>query len=430
MRGFFGALAVVGVGVCCLGVLSGCTGVARGVAQAVMEKHEAPREDTRECYVRGRRFEGLAPFLDRAEDLALESGTRAPDLKVLMVHGMGSHLPGYSARLAENLARSLQLDRVQERYKELELHRPEHQDEPVGTLRVSRYLSGDGHRNLLFYELTWSSIVAEEKRNLEFDSSEEYAHRRASVNRALKEFVNTTFPDVLMYSGLSGERIQSAVAQSVCWMMARDWQDLPFSGSEFCDVYKENLLEHLEDKYVFITHSLGSRITVDALQHLAALAHLDSAMQSEQKALRNKKFTVFMLSNQLPLLQLGRPAPEITGQIDEMCRPDGSRRSERQFGELRLVAFSDPNDLFSYALPSWFLDQYIDSRICPTLTNVVLNIAPVTPLWGLGSLANPRAAHVSYDDDSRTLGLIAHGIGGSHTHPEVEERCVWVETIP
>lgn len=411
-------------------LLAGCAGIAKGVAQAVMEDKGTPTVDTRQCYVRGRAFEGLETFLCKAEKGAVEPGRKFPDLKVLMVHGMGSHQPGHSARLAENLARALSLNRVQEKYRELTLSRPHFPDQKVGNLRVCRFLNGDGTRNMIFYELTWDPIVEQEKQSLNFDSSEEYAYRRASINRVLKDFVNSTVPDVLMYKGTSMEMIQSAVTQSLCWMMGREWEELPDSGVNYCDPLKENVYKNLDDRFVFITHSLGSRITVDTMQRLAVLARQDPRMAKCIEALKQKEFTVFMLSNQLPLLQLGSPKPEITGKIDEICSPDGPLSTDRLFGELKLVAFSDPNDLFSYTLPPRFLDEHLDSRICPTLTNVILNVAPVKDLFGLGDVANPMSAHTSYDNDARVIGLITRGIGGPDTDPVVRERCVWIEAVP
>ncbi|RQW88437.1 MAG: hypothetical protein EHM79_05735 [Geobacter sp.] len=411
-------------------LLAGCAGIAKGVAQAVLEKKETSKADTRQCYVRGRPFEGLETFLGEEENDTSELGAKRPDLKVLMVHGMGSHQPGYSARMAENLARALSLNRVQEQYKELTLSRPHDPERELGNLRISRFLNDDGTRSMIFYELTWYSIIEREKQSLSFDNSEEYAFRRATVNRMLKEFVNDTVPDVLMYNGTSQEKIQSAVAQSLCWMMAREWEDLPGTGADYCDPLRENVHKNLDDRFVFITHSLGSRIVVDTMQYLATLAQSDPRMSACADALKHKKFTVFMLSNQLPLLQLGRPVPEITGQIAAICSPTGPRSAERLLGELKLVAFSDPNDLFSYPLPPRFLDEYLDSRICPTLTNVILNVAPVNDLFGLGDMANPMSAHISYDNDSRVIGLIARGIGSPDTDPKVKECCTWIETVP
>ncbi|MEZ4599398.1 MAG: hypothetical protein R2940_06380 [Syntrophotaleaceae bacterium] len=405
--------------------LSGCSGVAKGVTQAILESKQTSPADSRQCHVRGRPFAGLATFLD--EDQEKEA---PPDLKVLMVHGMGSHYPGYAARMAENLAQALSLDRVQEHHKELPLSSPFHPDKRIGNLRACRFFDSAGTRNMIFYELTWDSIVESEKETLRFDSSEEYAYRRATINRLLKEFVNGTIPDVLMYNGTSHELIHLAVAQSLCWMMTREWEDFPSADGSYCDPQKENILENIDDRIVFITHSLGSRITIDTMQRLATMVRSDPRLSGCAEALKQKEFTVFMLSNQLPLLQMGRPKPEVTGKIEEICSSSGPLSGERLFGELKIIAFSDPNDLFSYALPPRFLDEHLDSRLCPTLTNVVLNVAPVNNLFGLGELANPVSAHIDYDNDSRVIGLITRGIGGAETDPEVQKCCAWVEAVP
>ena len=86
-------------------------------------------------------------------------------------------------------------------------------------------------------------------------------------------------------------------------------------------------------------------------------------------------------------------------------------------------------DLFSYAIPPRFLDKYLDSRLCPTLTNVIINVAEVVDLFG-GEFANPIAAHTEYDNDARVIGLISRGIGTGHTDPAIAGRCTWLEAVP
>jgi hypothetical protein len=70
---------------------------------------------------------------------------------------------------------------------------------------------------MIFCELTWDSIVEPEKQTLSFDNSEECAFRRSTVNRLLKEFVNSTIPEVLMYNGTYHGPVHLAFAQSLCW---------------------------------------------------------------------------------------------------------------------------------------------------------------------------------------------------------------------
>ncbi len=102
-------------------LLSGCAGIAKGVTQALLERSE--EEDTRACHVEGPASSGLEPLLQAQENE--RAGSRSSrTLKVLMVHGIGKHLPGYSARLTEHLMRELKLDLREEDYKEIALHVP------------------------------------------------------------------------------------------------------------------------------------------------------------------------------------------------------------------------------------------------------------------------------------------------------------------
>ena len=71
-------------------------------------------------------------------------------MKVLLVHGIGKHLPGYSARLTEHLMRELKLDLREENYKEIVLREPEIWDDPLGNLRISRHMNKARTRELLF----------------------------------------------------------------------------------------------------------------------------------------------------------------------------------------------------------------------------------------------------------------------------------------
>ncbi len=152
-------------------------------------------------------------------------------------------------------------------------------------------------------------------------------------------------------------------------------------------------------------------------------------MLEKKHRLQQKEFTVFMLSNQLPLLQMGQLKPGVTDRIADICSPEATHAAEKLFSKTHLIAFSDPNDLFSYALPPNFIDEYVDSRLCPVLTNAILNVTSLTDIF-VGQLANPLAAHTEYDNDPRVIGLIAKGIGHSDVDPGVAEHCTWLESVP
>lgn len=415
--------------ICCL-FLNGCASIVKGVTQGIIGDPET-RPDARQCYIKGRPFEGLDSILHHS-GLPLSTGSASlPIMKVLVVHGIGNHAPGYATRLAENTAQSLKLNRVQEQTKQIVLVDPLNPQKDLGVISFNRYLNAAGSREMLLAELTWDPIVEKEKQSIAFDNSGEYAFRRATVNNALKKFVNDTLPDVLMYNGTSRTSILLSIGQSLCWLLNETWDTLPANGRHLCLDNSPRSLSRLHDNYVFITHSLGSRVTVDALQWIATkvgeLAKHDPEFERKQRELQEKDFTVIMLSNQLPLLQLGQNKPDVTRKIAEICSsPSGSRRL---FKETRLIAFSDPNDLFSYAIPQQFIDDNVDSRLCPTLTNVILNISPVNSVLG-NEFANPLSAHTSYDNDERVISIISGGIGTDKTLPIVTQRCKWLETIP
>ncbi|MDV6342957.1 hypothetical protein [Nitrosomonas sp. Is37] len=126
---------------------------------------------------------------------------------------------------------------------------------------------------------------------------------------------------------------------------------------------------------------------------------------------------------------MGQPKPEVTGRIADICSLKATHEAEKLFSKTHLIAFSDPNDLFSYALPPSFMNEYVDSRLCPVLTNAILNVTSITNIF-VGKFANPFSAHTEYDNDPRVIGLIAKGIGHSDVDPGVAEHCTWLESVP
>jgi len=128
-------------------------------------------------------------------------------------------------------------------------------------------------------------------------------------------------------------------------------------------------------------------------------------------------------------LQLGRKLPDVSNQKAAYCQPNGEKYNQRMLAKTPIIAFSDPNDLLSYAIPHGFVEKYLDSRLCIDVTNININVATILDAFGLGKFANPIDAHVSYDTDDRVVALIAKGIGNNNTAKVVNDRCRWIETI-
>jgi hypothetical protein len=404
-----------------LSLVSGCASFGRGVTEAIMDRQT---DDTRQCWISGREFDGLDRLFERDE------GDSVGRLKVLKVHGIGSHMPGYSQNLQNGLIEEFGFTAMDETVKTIAMAHENH-DGDLGTLRVHRYIDPGNSREMLFYELTWDPIVETEKQLINFDNTAESSARRTPFNHTLKTFVNLTVPDALMYNTHFREPIQLSIAQAICWMLNWKWEDLPASGTHSCVVAEEDHLEDVDASGIAIlSHSLGSRISIDALQTIVSRISQRANYREISETAQVTPVYLYMLSNQLPLLQLGQPLPEIYDQVPSYCRTDGEHYDDRFLQRLQVVAFSDPNDLFSYAVTPEYINRYVDSRLCPQVTNVLLQVAPLSSIFGLQEIANPESAHTGYETDSRVLKMLVSGFGRAHGEAEVRERCEFIEAIP
>ena len=407
-------------------ILSGCASMTKGVMQAVMERKEI---DDRQCWITGRSFTGLDGLFDNQSTKQVNATERST-LKVLMVHGIGSHEPGHSRRLLDSLVTEIGFKNVDETVKTIQLSNPKYPDN-LGVLRVHRYMDPNRLREMLFYELTWDSIVEEEKQLLSFDNTVESSVNRAAFNHTMKQFINDTVPDVLMYNSRYREPIQMSVGQALCWMMSEKWVNLPNNRKSNCNIDRSDLWSQIDSGNIaIISHSLGSRISLDALQVALTRLAKDPAYQVIYDKLKTKPIYLYMLSNQLPLLQLGQPLPEVYDEVGSICAAKSDRYDERFFEKLQIVAISDPNDLFSYSVDPAYINRYVDSRLCPSVSNVKIQVAPVRDVLGMREMANPLKAHTEYEIDSRVIKILVSGVGVSHGHEEVKSRCGFIESIP
>jgi len=419
-----------------LGILAGCASFGRGVTEALLGTQQTEAEDTRLCTVDGEAFPGIAPVLERQAADPVSAGN--PDritTKLVYVHGIGDHQPGHSGELLRSLADTLQLSVRADLAKRIVLAPPNEPARAYGEVNIIRMTDTQRRRELLFYELTWNPITYEDKAAIDFDKAVIYSAQRAAVNKRFRLFANSVLPDPLAFIGNRGADIRGSVGQALCWALSARWQDLDaLTVGVRCEnspVYGERAAA---DELVIVTHSLGSRAAVDALQNAARNLDLppEGADRGAQFAadLKAKQITLFMLSNQLPLLESGQPPQTVTGSGDDYCGPDAPRADGRFLEELDMVAFTDPNDLMSYPIPQTWARDYLDSRLCSNVRNVTINIAHVRRLPVLGDFADPMTAHSGYNTDRRVMEIMAHGIGNAGTSELVLERCSWVEVDP
>lgn len=411
-------------------VLNGCSSLAKGVTEAVLERKTA---DTKKCEIKGKSFGGVRQSL-----LSQNHAESTKTTKVIMVHGISKHSPGYSTRFREKLVTELGLNVVSSNYKEILIRRKGFLDkndalEKLGVIRVTRHSNHEQTQEMLFYELTWSEITDPDKATLAFDNSGEYSFKRANANRIMKAFFNDTIPDLMAYRGDSRDAINHSVSQASCWAFSGGWQRLPSDGAHFCDMTERDISKTiLKDDYFFVTHSLGSRITIDSLSLATRWSKLAEVSNENAKrllaVLKQKEFTVYMLANQLPLLQIGVQEPSVVGQSKKYCSSAALDYDERVFAKLNMIAFSDPNDILSYPIPPRYADKNIDSRLCSQIANVNINVTDVKDVFGL-EFANPLLAHTGYESDDRVVAIIADGLDRKHMNQLIAEKCRWIETI-
>lgn len=415
---------------------SGCTSFGRGVTEALLNSQSGETEDVRACTVDGEAFDGIAPLLEAQAADPLSAGNRdRATTKLVYIHGIGDHQPGHSGELVQSLSSALALDVRASITKRIVITPPDASGRPFGVVNVIRLTDSQRRRELILYELTWSIITARERESVAFDNSVFYSSQRASINSAAKQFANNALTDPLAFIGDRGADIRGSVGQALCWALSARWDDLPpLTEGQRCEnssLFGERVAI---DEVVIASHSLGSRATVDALQDAARgfdrSVVIEAPAQQFAADLKNKEITLFMLSNQLPLLESGQPSQAVTGAMAEFCGPDAPQADSRFLKQLNMIAVTDPNDILSYPVPQFWARKYLDSRLCTNVRNVTINIAPVRRLPVIGTFADPLTAHTGYDNDPRVAQLMASGIGNAGTASLVRERCNWIEVDP
>lgn len=392
--------------------LTGCASFERRLADDIVHSDAVKLN---RCEIEGFVYPGVDAELKQPEVL-----------KILMIHGVGTHHPGYSDKLQQNLANNIGMNVISRQSKNIKLLDPSDHQTPIGNLRITFWQNEEASKNMLFYELTWSEITTPDKQIIAFDTTEQYSEFRVPFNNMMKEFLDNVLPDPLVYVTDPHNLILNSSKQSICWMLTTDWNNIPNGQAKVCNIGIAKQAKQLASQNtMFITHSLGSKILMDSITDIAEQIADSPVPPADRQALRQKKITVFMLANQLPILQISHPQPKIHNQINAYCTPQGSKYQNRIFRGLNIVAFSDPNDILSYAIPQEFTDKYIDSRICPFVTNVSVNVAPEISAFGVG-IVNPVSAHIDYDSSPKVINLITRGTENFSQDQSLREQCHFI----
>lgn len=331
---------------------------------------------------RERKFLGVAQYVKQ----------KAP-LHVIQVHGMGDHSFGNDCGpKSENLV-------LQDRIAE-DLHyvldaaygvgeQPIRIDATAraGTYSVRHFVDPKGENGDLYFScVTWGESGRVIKRGmleldedfLELNANEQH---RALINREAKRFVNRSFSDPVLYLGPMGGYIRRVV-----------WEGLRLSVQEHgrfaanvsppavVDTAQRANAFAKEVPVVIISDSLGSRIVFDALcseqgvscgnapavgkrtaaEPAPGLVQGESVNGTLATGLASSIKSVFMLANQLPLLELGYMAPpgpdvsleELVENTSHCYQPLVVTPTAGT--SIQVVAFTDANDALSYHLTERF----------------------------------------------------------------------------
>ena len=254
-------------------------------------------------------------------------------LRVIMVHGMsgfGAIEPGYGDDLARSMAKKFGLSEE----SACVTNKLPSSIGVTNILRVCNF-TNESQDRLAVYELTWSSMTIN-KKAMQFAKDSQMNKNRLWANKKIKGLVDSGFGDAMIYLNPTYRtNLQEPILQTL----------IKVDG----EATNEN------DRIIFITHSLGSKMTLDTI-----LANTNNPAVTN---LASKTADIIMLANQIPLLDLGIETNGLndipTNSLRKLVHFVGTQKGQkpqRPFLEetrapsLRVVAATDPNDSLSFPL--------------------------------------------------------------------------------
>jgi len=315
------------------------------------------------------------------------------EVDVFIVHGMCNHDAKWAKETFEELSVALGL-RITSTVPEFLLSGAE----------LYRATLSDGKRTANLVAFVWTPLTADAKRSLCFDVTKDHdrnkacteaeaisKQKRSSLNGKLKnQLLDECLADAIIYSGNDrGRAIRDAAKEALVKGIPVRLR-APAQGGEETPLY-------------MISDSLGSKILLDAIEELTPLSN-----DFVKKTVGRMK-AVYLRANQIPLLNLidwnqtsePKPFEPIAQSIRELKatqpfrHPAGSR--------LPIIAFSDPNDLLSYALHDAAYENdallFVDVLVSNEWTY-------------FGYVERPDTAHTSYPKNRCVIAAIANGSTG------------------
>ncbi|MGN5753749.1 hypothetical protein ACNQO8_00780 [Acinetobacter calcoaceticus] len=210
------------------------------------------------------------------------------------------------------------------------------------TITIYRFLWDDAMWN----SIEWKQIGYDDTLppNAAFTGLDDPNKLRANLNARLKESIVTYgFSDAAMYMSPVGAKMREGVQAALCVALSNSFDTLfakEKGGSEGKQIRADEMCANTptpKSPLLLISHSLGSRIAFDTLKTDLS----DVLAKKIEEGVSNDTIELHMLANQLPLIGLGRMGAQ--------------RSANKIYGKnLRLVAYSEINDLLTFELVPYF----------------------------------------------------------------------------
>ncbi len=330
------------------------------------------------------------------QDLIAQGGAMHTDAHVLWAHGMCSHDWHWAYDRIERIAAVLGAA-AQVTPPVLEGKEPYYVNAAFETPK--------GRLTVTF--LVWSPMTDGYKTALRFDTpgpngDEAFPYTRAVLNGSLKAtLMNDCLPDAVVYAGRNGDAIRGAMQHAVCNFLGG--VIIEEADGKACDLNGARL----DRPTAIVTESLGSKFVFDAVRTIwdhEQLAPLRRAGLARRLAAVS---IVYLVSNQIPLLDMANPIATARSSLGRFIAIRNQPVAVPS-SPLKIVDFSDPNDLLSYRLLPSMLGLQGAELINATVSN--------DDTW-LGLFERPDTAHCGYAWNRAVIGMIATGYraGGAIT---------------
>lgn len=264
---------------------------------------------------------------------------------------------------------------------------------------------------------------------------------RMYANGLLKEdLMDRKLADALLYSGTYGKIIQRGVAEVLCHVATKNNLDAQCTWPAAVppDIAKS--------QYIFVTHSIGSRLMFDTILNLKNFRNATERNPflhwlkpgADPTILANhiisKTSVVYMMANQLPMLGLANLDPTVnSGDGPQPYAVDPKRmRSSQAFNsqdgtcatmlgqfsqakqdtkgtseKLYIVSFNDTNDLLTWHIPPWYTKAGQGTGECES--NIELRNVFVQNSFRWLLFESPIAAHTAFFQNKDVWQAIACG---------------------